>query len=454
MKAKRKSKRELFKKLTEHGIHIWAIVILANVMLVYSISFQLNANKNVHLSAAESETTQVKVVYEEPTPTPTPVGPIFNIAFTVPGIGSGEGNLKPLHKTRDVTLFFYPTSVNPSNINVKPQYIFKTKARFDDNVNSPTYTTYLNSYIDLGASIQDGDYQVSFKTNQSFRTLIKDRPNDLQGELFRMEKGVRSQFGKITTSRVILGDIAPLDGDNIAGLDDYKVFVTCFGEGNKTSECPSPNIADLNDDGFVDSLDYNLLVINYKQLASMGIPVPTIYIAPTSSKVSRISYLKTPTPKKDTGAKTKARATPTPVPAKSSGGSLVGGIIFFIFVIILGIGGFVLFKINPKFNALVRSVLFSKIASPGTPEAPAAPSPATPAIQPIVKDPNMTEYYLKKQGNDETNTGFWLDLTGDTGQILGHYKGKEIKDSFAQVKGVMKTENGKTFLEISEIVYE
>jgi hypothetical protein len=48
----------------------------------------------------------------------------------------------------------------------------------------------------------------------------------------------------------------------------------------------------------------------------------------------------------------------------------------------------------------------------------------------------------------------WLLLTDDFGAMNAHYAKADAKDGFAKVKGVMKEENGKKFLEITELTME
>jgi hypothetical protein len=337
---------------------------------------------------------------------------------------------------------------------------------------------------------------------------------------------------------MVMGDLFPLDeGDNVADLNDYAVLVNCFNQRRGTPTCPNPRDADINDDGKVDGLDYNVMVLSYGILQDQGITIPKLVIPPTGANVSRLSYL---TPKV-----TKSPATPTPTlvpdkPKQQSGGGLGGLLVFVLFLGILGGGGFFLYLKNPQVKALINGIIHrspgAKPAAPPaqspapdgagqspapqdqaapvaqdqtvastqtpppiaqTPPEPAAPaaqpnetpaqpapapivpveqqeastqpepapasppaataSPVAPAAEPAAPAPagsDAKEYFVKKQSDDETKTGFWLTLTDDNGPQLAHYKGTEVKDGFANIKGAMKTESGKTFLEITELVPE
>ena len=87
--------------------------------------------------------------------------------------------------------------------------------------------------------------------------------------------------------------------------------------------------------------------------------------------------------------------------------------------------------------------------------APAIPTPAIPTPAAPVTDGTIEkDCYIKTKGPDEAGTGMWLLLTDDNGPVNAHYAKKDANDGFAKVKGIMKTENGKSFLEVSEIKTE
>ena len=61
------------------------------------------------------------------------------------------------------------------------------------------------------------------------------------------------------------------------------------------------------------------------------------------------------------------------------------------------------------------------------------------------------DFYVKKQTVDEANKTIVLTLTDDSGPMLGYYKGKEVTDGFSHIKGSMKKEGDKVYIEVSEI---
>ena len=542
MAKKKYNRKKIIKIISQYGIHIWAIFIIANAALAYAYHFSTHADTKVQsvtsvLLDSPSPSAEPSTA-ADPAISQAPKGPTLSLDFTIPGIGSGGGNLSPKRLQRNVTIYLYGTDVNSMNKTVKPLYTIKGIAYYDSNKDSPTYTTYYTNPIDLGAAVKDGSYQVAFRTDQSLRTLIKDNPSDISGKIISL--AFNQQTPPFGTQTVLMGDTIPKDGDNSIDISDYNAFINCFGERDTSAFCSANNYGDFNDDGVIDGIDYNILLLSFQALLNQGQPIPQITLAPTGpQRVSRLSHLTTPTP---TEKKSKPVATPVASAAAStstgsgSAGNVLGGILFFFFVIILGVIGFILYKKNANVRAKMQvflSMLPIKIPAPKAPETtetpaaeqtvadpnavtpeatpstdantttettpdtatiaastevpidqlpqteqtpvPESPTPdsslpvaapvETPAVEnPLAPTPATTpstvvpddakDYYLKKKGTDDAGTGFWYTLTDDNGPVEAHYTGAEIADGFAKVKGTMQTENGKTFLEASEIIAE
>ena len=529
MARKKRTKSQLLQLITQYGIHIWVILILANAAIVYTLHFATHAEKKTDQTVNILQNDQASpipsdVVSVSPSASPeetaqpiTPVGPVLNLTFTVPGIGSGGGTLAPLHPKRNVTVYLYARDVNSVDSSVKPLYTIKGTATFDDNKVSPTYTSFLNPQFDLGSSIKEGDYQIVFRTDQSLRTVIKENPDDIGGKIFYIGKSGET---KLDPQTVLMGDTIPDDGDNRIDISDYNAFINCYGEKNNSSFCQGKNYGDFDDNGTIDGIDYNILLRSLNVLAQSGQPIPQISPTVTSPKrVTKLSGSGTPTNKV---TPTTAQAK-TPLKSSSGAGATLAGFLLLFFFLLLGGVGFVLYKKNATVRNLIRSIIhLSPTGQPATPPAegeeatpeqaaqtaeaspaqqneetvpqpqaqqtppqktpeteqpaqqpaqetppPAAqpetppepaqttgqPAPAAPA-KPAAGQTIEKDCYVRKKGPDEAGTGQWLLLTDDNGPLEAHYVKNDATDGFAKVKGVMKTENGKTFLEISEIIAE
>src|SRR5215469_15186511 len=104
MARHKKSKKQIIKLITQYGIHIWAILIIANAVMVYTYHFATHA--------ADKNQTSPKYLAASQAPSPSPsagvspsvspsqasnTDPKPDLTFTIPGIGSGGGVMKPIH---------------------------------------------------------------------------------------------------------------------------------------------------------------------------------------------------------------------------------------------------------------------------------------------------------------------------------------------------------------------
>lgn len=548
--AKKQSKLHILKSFAHYGVHIWAILIIANATLAYAFHYSTQASETTRTlqNAKESPDAEKEPTAEEVSPTPEdekveekkpakPLGATITLAFQIPGIGSGSANMTPARLERNLTVFLYAPDANSLNSSVKPLYIIKSKVSYDTNSLSPTYTSYVVKDLDIGGDVKDGNYQIAFRTDESLRTLIKESPDNIGGQIFDLKEKTRVR--RIPLQKVLMGDTLPKEGDNVVDISDYNAFVNCFGERSSTEFCVGNNYGDFDDNGAIDGVDYNLLLRSFGELLKQGQSIPKITQAPTGpARVSRLSNLVTPTKSEQKPSPTKAAANAA---ASGSASNILGGILFFIFLLIAGAILFILFKTNEKFRTKVKAIMHmsptgtpppvpadpnapttdgaaaatptestpapaeTTPAAPSTdasaptevpPAEPAAPAdpnaiaasteipvappteappadasavaasteiPVTPAAAPeptpettatpAVGETVEKDCYVKKKLPGDA-TGIWLTLTDDNGALDAHYSNPEVQEGFAKVKGVMKTENGKTFLEISEIIGE
>lgn len=504
-KKKQLTRKDLIKVFVGYGYHIWVILILANVLLVYTIQFYLRAAPKDQIATQQEATlpTEAPTPTEGPTATatPTPVGPVLNVSFQLPGIGSQGGNLKPQHPKRNLYLLFYSTEVNSNDSRVKPLHTLTSNVTFDPDPKSSTYGIFTNKNLDLGTAIPPGRYQLVFKLDQVLSRLIKEKENAVGGQILTIDT-IRPEPLEIPIQNMIAGDIFnPPHGDNIMNGKDHEMLLNCFGTKASTPSCPDKTIADINDDGAVDGTDYNIMLGSFRRLKEMGLPVPSLVMSPSVPFNSQISKKPTAKPVKKT--------SPTPQP--SSGGG-AGGAVLVLFILLIGggVGGFFAYKkglfkklANPSPKTPPDTPAGGQEADPnaapaegetppeptndttaaeGTAEAstqpdsqevvdqpapdttlaaqqsteqPAAETPAQdtttpPANLPVV-DGVDKEYYVKKKSDDKSGA-VWLTLTDDNGPVDGLYKGTtQITEGFFKVKGTKKIEGEKTYIEISDI---
>ncbi len=542
--VKKESKKQIIKIVTQYGVHIWAILIIANAALAYAFHFSTQAASKPATTLEESlgpRTTEDELdatpsAKISPTKAPKPKGGTIDLTFRIPGIGSDSAVMAPKRLERNVTVFLYSPDSNSLNNSVKPLYTLKTTAQFDTNTLSPTYTSYLVKGLDFGTDVKDGRYQIVFRTDESLRTIIKESPTNIGGQLFEITKSAKIR--RVPTQTVFMGDTLPKEGDNVVDISDYNAFVNCFGERNSSSFCIGNNYGDFDDNGVIDGVDYNLLLRSFQELLKQGQSIPKVSVAPTSGpqRVSRLTSI-TPTAVKEKVSPTKA---PQQTVQTKSSGNVLGGILFFIFLLIVGAILFILFKKNEKFRNTILALLHKSPVGPTPPAQPADPNApvdpntppadgaaqadpttvagpptadATAATEETQSDPNAVaasteipvesvatptettpppaepaadpsaiaasteipvaatppvdparptpadgetverDCYVKKKLPGDAS-GVWLTLTDDNGALEAHYAKPDVEEGFAKVKGVMKTENGKTYLEVSEIIGE
>lgn len=371
----------------------------------------------------------------EPVITSKPEGQIIMLRFKIPGIGEPGGNTSPRNVSRVVRLYFFDPDSNTDDDTVKPIGSVVGSADFDSDPNSATFGSFINSNIDLGDKIPDGRYQIAFKMDQALSKLIKEDSKDIGGKIYEIRNSSRPI--DIDGQEIIIGDIYPdAKGDNVMDINDYNALVSCFGTKAESETCKDNKAADLNDDGRINGIDYNVMFGSFKLLHSMGKPVPS-FIAPTAAikPTKKVEKPKAqPSPKKEVLEK----------PTKKEAGSLSIILPIMVTIIFLGIVAFLIIKRRKALDFLGKLIHKNSVAADG--EEVEDEVPADEPDEQIEKD-----FFVKKQTEDKTNNTTVLTLTDDSGPMLGYYSGKEIADGFAHVKGVMKKEGNKVFVDVSEI---
>jgi len=178
-----------------------------------------------------------------PSVSPAPGSTILSITLGLHGIGSSgdnanpnsHGNQNPLHPARTITVQIYDAG---------NQLVMTQQATVNYNSGTGKFT----GIVDLGTQFATGIYTVKIKTEQYLRALVP---------------GTQTITAKQTTplplTTLIVGDI---NGDNQINIIDYSILIGCYSDLLPAQSCTSQNqrLADLDDDGKVDFIDYNLIL--------------------------------------------------------------------------------------------------------------------------------------------------------------------------------------------------
>lgn len=191
------------------------------------------------------------------------------VVLFLPAVGGKNGgNASPHRPTRNVTLYFYQANQDPTDPSITP--ITKTgTVTLDGATGSQTYGYFVNATLDVGNL--SGTYKVLVKSNQYLRKQFIAKNGDTN-QTYAFTVGQTTTLPTIT---LIAGDDAPAPvtaggsyGDNTLDISDYNMLARqCYG--NKSS-CPNKEGADLNDDGKIDGIDYNILLRSFNILAQQG----------------------------------------------------------------------------------------------------------------------------------------------------------------------------------------
>ncbi len=164
-----------------------------------------------------------------PAPTAVPAPNDTLIALSL-NLGEVSGaNINPQTKTKIATVELF----NASN-----QLVISKTGNIIFNPSNNLFTGTVN----LGSSITTGSYIIKTKTDKYLKRLIPGIHTITAGQTTILPQG-----------NLVVGDI---DENNKVDILDFNIIVSCFG--NKT--CSNKASADLNDDGFVNGVDYNALV--------------------------------------------------------------------------------------------------------------------------------------------------------------------------------------------------
>jgi hypothetical protein len=364
------------------------------------------------------------------TATPSSSSQAVSLKFRINGIGKG-GNEYPLNKKRDVMLHFYNPDIKADDPSVKPLYSVPVTAEYDSDPDSSNFGSFINSKIFLEDSVPLGRYQIVVDTDKTLPKLVKVDAGSIGGTIFEVRNSRYDQI--IIEDQVHLpGDIYPAPlGDGKMDINDYYLLESCFGVVRGEIDCSDKSNADLDDNGSLDGIDYNLMFVSFNTLSELGFPVPSF--SPTVPTEAVVTLSVTP---ESTDAEEKEQET-----QENSSGS--GGLIAAIILSLLALVVSIVVVMKRKRVKGFLTTLLGKLEK-GKKDTEKTPDEG--GEEKIDKD-----FFVKKQTFDEENKVNVLTLTDDTGPTLGYFKGEVGQDGFARVKGVLKKEGNKVYVEVVDI---
>lgn len=180
-----------------------------------------------------------------PPPPSQPQNPaafVYIEPFTIDGI-QNKNTTQP--KDKNITLYLYNLTHDPSS-EPKETKVFK-KLILPSNYD-PASNTFSSSKFSLD-NAPKGKYQLLLKIDGSLRQLIGIKDITASNETIIIQS---------EEVKLIMGDV---NNDNELNILDYGLILDCF-EDTVIHVCANKDFADLNFDGMVNNLDYDLFLKN------------------------------------------------------------------------------------------------------------------------------------------------------------------------------------------------
>lgn len=243
-----------YKFFLTYGVHVWLILFIANIAVLYAFHFYIEASSCgdrcvIVADTANPTTMPTMTPLLTSTPYPTPTAPAnatqIKLTLLLHGRGNGGDSANPLgkgnevliHPQQNVTIELF------NNVNVHAGTITGT-------VTYDKATGYYQGTIPVG-NIATGSYSLRIRVNNYLRRIIPGIQSLKAG-----------QVNTIPQAALIAGDS---DGDNVVTVLDYNMLMDCYSDLLPPSACDTAKKlkTDLDNDGFVNQKDYNLL---YREL--------------------------------------------------------------------------------------------------------------------------------------------------------------------------------------------
>lgn len=236
--------KQLF--ITKHAKGIFSVLILILVLpLIVILSQTPTSSKSKAESAAITSTTSLASTPVSNSPAAVrqqgsnSSSTIILLNICLHGIGNcgdnvvalGTGNLNPRHPNRQVKVDILSTDNK------------LLKSATGEIVYSPASSRFTGS-INL-TDARSGSYNIKISV-PGFLSKFIPTPQSL----------IVNESNTFPLVSLVTGNI---DNNNLLDMEDYKLLMRCFGKTNPCS-ASQQQASDLNDDGVVDGVDYNLFM--------------------------------------------------------------------------------------------------------------------------------------------------------------------------------------------------
>lgn len=232
--------------------------IFLSVILGISLLFTFEKPVNAQIAPTSTPIpTNTPAPTSTPIPTPTPQPTSLSITLLLHGVGAGGDNPNPASAFSNKAPLHPQRNANIQIINTKNQIVLNTVA----SVNYNGATGAFLGKIDLGNNFPKGSYIIKIKTPRYLQKLFPT--------VFAINPGINNQLPR---TDLIAGDT---NNDNVLNILDYNGFLDC-GYGKieplpmadaksvfNSKQCKAhttPENIDIDDNGIVDSVDYNLFL--------------------------------------------------------------------------------------------------------------------------------------------------------------------------------------------------
>lgn len=209
--------------------------------------------------AAKSVNAQTKTasLVLEPKTVTKPVGQTFDatLTLTTPDFSYDISAF-------DITITYDKNILEVENIKPNTQYDSSLALSISNNIGSVRYARANSTKLDITGRIELGI--ITFRGKAKGQSQVKLQNVQITASRKAGILPINTTFANYTIAASVSPTPTPIEGDiNTDGkvdILDYNIIVSCFSEKADTESCTQKDDADINSDGSVDGVDYNIFL--------------------------------------------------------------------------------------------------------------------------------------------------------------------------------------------------